>query len=90
MKDIEDPFIIKLQDGLSPSCRTGFCNFVLSIPARLYSPYLAGFWMLVWYLCADSLLAFKGSIVLAIGVYLMAMLNLIYKDGRPFWNNVDI
>ena len=46
--------------------------------------------MVAWYLCADSLLAFKGSIVTAVGIYFMALLNLIYKDGRPFWNDSRI
>lgn len=46
--------------------------------------------MVAWYLCFDSLLAFKGSIVTAVGIYFMSFLNLIYKDGRPFWNNSEI
>lgn len=46
--------------------------------------------MISWYLYADSLLAFKGSFVTCIGLYFLAFLNIIYKDGRPFWNNKDI
>jgi hypothetical protein len=69
---------------------TGFCNILLSFPSEIYSPFYAGAWMVAWYLCADSLLAFKGSIVTAVGIYFMALLNLIYKDGRPFWNDSRI
>ena len=46
--------------------------------------------MIGWYLCADSLLAFKGAIVTCVGIYMIAFMNIIYKDGRPFWNNKSI
>lgn len=46
--------------------------------------------MLSWYLFADSLLAFKGALVTAIGIFIVSFLNMIYKDGRPFWNSPEI
>ena len=46
--------------------------------------------MIIWYLVADSLLAFKGALLTSIGIYLMSFLNIIYKDGRPFWNSAVI
>jgi hypothetical protein len=46
--------------------------------------------MIIWYMVADSLLAFKGALLTSIGIYIMSFLNIIYKDGRPFWNSYEI
>lgn len=84
MKDVEDPFIVQVQS--TGFCTTGFCNKLISAPAQIFQPFVAGLLMVAWYLCFDSLLAFKGSIVTAVGIFFVSFLNLMYKDGRPFWN----
>lgn len=87
MKNIEDPFIINVQAALPENCLVGVCNTLLSFPDTLFDPFYTPLMMIVWYLCADSLIAFKGCLVTCIGMYMLAFLNIIYKDGRPFWNS---
>ena len=63
---------------------------VISAPMVIFNSFFSGALMLFWYLCADSLLAFKGALVTAIGIFLVSFLNIVYKDGRPFWNSDTI
>ena len=70
--------------------KSGWCNIMISFPLTLFDPFYTPFLMVIWYLAGDSLLAFKGSIVTCIGLFWLAFLNIIYKDGRPFWNSAEI
>jgi hypothetical protein len=90
MKQVEDPMITDLQNNLSVSCQTGWCNRLLSFPMVLFNSFFSGALMVVWYLCADSLLAFKGAVMQAVGIFIVSFLSIIYKDGRPFWNSAEI
>jgi hypothetical protein len=45
---------------------------------------------LVLYLCTDTLIAFKSTIVYCIGVYLLVILKVIYQSPRPFWTSFEI
>lgn len=95
MKEWEDPMIRNLQQNLEKetsryNCTYGLCNTLISVPIWLFDPFYAGFLMIIWYMVADSLLAFKGALLTSIGIYIMSFLNIIYKDGRPFWNSYEI
>jgi hypothetical protein len=46
--------------------------------------------IIVLSLSTDSLIAFKSALTLNFGVLLICVLNLIYKDGRPFWYEFSI
>ena len=37
-------------------------------------------------LVADSLLTFKTTILTTIGIYMLGMIQIAFKDGRPFWD----
>ena len=41
-------------------------------------------------LVADSLLTFKTTILTTFGIYLMGVMQLAFKDGRPFWDVAGI
>ena len=93
MKPAEDRWISQIQANIMknhPECLLGFCNRFISFPEFVFSSIPQGFLMLSWYLVADSLLAFKGALVTAIGIFTVSFLNMIYKDGRPFWNSDQI
>lgn len=48
------------------------------------------FAMMFLYLTTDSLLAFKSAIITCFGYYILTVLKLLYKDGRPFWLSQEI
>jgi hypothetical protein len=68
----------------------GTCNLILSIPQYLFDPKWTMFLNILWYLCADSLIAYKGALLQASGIFILSFLNMVYKDGRPFWDSTEI
>jgi len=48
------------------------------------------FFMELFYLTTDSLLAFKSAIITCFGYYILTCLKLLYKDARPFWLSTEI
>lgn len=46
--------------------------------------------MMLLYLVTDSLLAFKSAIITCFGYYILTVLKLLYKDGRPFWLSQEV
>jgi hypothetical protein len=62
----------------------------MDIPLILVKPHVTCLFMLFFYLCTDSLIAFKSAIITCFGLYTITFLKLLYKDGRPFWLNSEI
>lgn len=62
----------------------------VGFPIFLCSPVATNLALLTLYLCTDSLNAFKTAFLTQIGYYLLSVLELFYKDARPFWNNAQI
>jgi hypothetical protein len=88
MKSIEDEFIIvPLQESLPEECKSGICNQIIAIPLYLFNGSTTVFLCIGYYLCGDSLLAFKGAFLLCSGFFMLTALTMLIKDGRPFWNN---
>lgn len=38
----------------------------------------------------DSLIAFKSAFLTCIGIFAMGVMNMFYKDSRPFWDAMSI
>lgn len=57
----------------------------LKMPIWLFNVQTTCLFMFLFFLCTDSLIAFKSSILTCFGIYFMTFLKLLYKDGRPFW-----
>lgn len=55
------------------------------IPIYLVTPHMTCLFMSMFFLCTDSLIAFKSAILTCFGLYFITFLKLLYKDGRPFW-----
>ena len=62
----------------------------LDIPLFLVSPYNTCFFMMIFYLSTDSLIAFKSALLTCFGFYVITFLKLLYKDPRPYWLNPNI
>jgi hypothetical protein len=43
--------------------------------------------MIVLSLCTDSLIAFKGAFLTCMGLFFLSLLNIFFKDPRPFWTS---
>ena len=41
-------------------------------------------------LVADSLLTFKTTLLTTLGIYMLGMTQIAFKDGRPFWDVAEI
>lgn len=48
------------------------------------------FFMMLFYLTTDSLLAFKSALITSFGYFILTVLKLLYKDGRPFWLSNEV
>ena len=46
--------------------------------------------LFVLMLVAVSALAYKTTLVTCIGIYLLAFMQMMFKSGRPFWDNAEI
>ena len=44
----------------------------------------------VLFLFSDSLIAFKSTLLLCFGLYIMTFLKIIYQSPRPFWVDGDV
>jgi len=60
------------------------------IPLVLVRPWASIFFMMLFYLTTDSLLAFKSALITSFGYFILTVLKLLYKDGRPFWVSKEI
>jgi len=92
MKGVEDPLIIDLQAATTNTTwgNGGTMDNIITGIFFAFDPYFAGILQIIWFLLADSLLAFKGSMVSMAGIFSLTMLNLLYSDGRPYWNTTKI
>ena len=41
-------------------------------------------------LVGDSALAYKTALVTAMGIYILAFIQMMFKSGRPFWDAANI
>lgn len=73
--------IANLQQSIG---RSDFLLAFNEIPLILVKPWTTTFFMMLLYLTTDSLLAFKSSLITSFGYYILTVIKLFYKDGRPF------
>jgi hypothetical protein len=38
----------------------------------------------------DSLIAFKCGLTTSFGIFFICFMSMLYKDGRPFWEKLEI
>jgi len=43
--------------------------------------------MIALFLYSDSLLAYKSTILTCFGLFILSLLNILFKDPRPFWTS---
>ena len=84
--------IIPLQRSLPGECKNRFeyCNLLVSIPIYITSSYATSIIIIILSLSTDSLIAFKTALTLNFGIMILCFFEMIYKDGRPFWNSMEI
>jgi hypothetical protein len=63
---------------------------LLSIPIYLADLRSSVLILAIQYLMTDSLIAFKSCYLTCFGIFALSIMNLVYKDGRPFWNEKTI
>jgi hypothetical protein len=87
LTDVEIPMIhnIQVAFGANPLLLDFF-----EVPLVLVRPVFTMLLMMFLYQTTDSLLAFKSAIITCLGYYILTVLKLLYKDGRPFWINQDV
>lgn len=83
LQDSENNLIVNIQT------RFGTDNEALQklfkVPIWLVKPETTTLFMCLFFLCTDSLIAFKSGLLTCFGIYVITFLKLLYKDGRPFW-----
>lgn len=84
---LEIPMIENLQKTLGDNETLQIFN---EIPLVLVRPWASIFFMMLFYLTTDSLLAFKSALITSFGYFILTVLKLLYKDGRPFWVSKEI
>ena len=45
---------------------------------------------MIFFMCTDSLLAYKATFCYCIGSVMMTILKLVYREPRPYWTNIEI
>ena len=76
----ENDFIVYLQKNLS-----FIPDWVFEVFFRIYTTNNTLIFQIWFFLCDDSLLAFKASIIYCTGIYLFMLLKLLFQDPRPYW-----
>lgn len=66
------------------------CSKFIDLPTLLFSWRSTCAVMIALSACFDSLIAFKSAFLTCMGIYTMAVLNMFYKDSRPFWESIKI
>jgi len=62
-----------------------WANHFISIPLYLLNVRATCLFMMIFYMCGDSLIAFKGAFLNGFGIYLLYLIAIVFRDGRPFW-----
>ena len=78
--------ILPLQEKLAISTDDPLNGF-MSSPIYLFNARTTVFFMMSLYMFTDSLIAYTTAFTTCIGIYILAFLNLLFKDGRPFWTS---
>ena len=91
VKPVEQALILRLQD-LPEYCinKGDWCNVIISSGHELFERDSCLIVIYILLLVADSLLTFKTTLLTTLGIYFLSMLQLAFKDGRPFWDVADI
>jgi hypothetical protein len=42
--------------------------------------------LIITQMYTDSLIAFKVGLTTSFGIFLVAFISMLFKDGRPFWD----
>lgn len=61
------------------------CFKFLRSPYYILSPSITAALMIGLSMGTDSLIAFKSAFLTCIGIYIISVLNIFYKDPRPYW-----
>ena len=67
-----------------------WCNVLLSGTQYIFNKEEIVVILYLLVLMCDSLLSFKSTILGTLGIYLLGMVQLAFKDGRPFWDKAEI
>ena len=70
--------------------KNSWCNIIITAPIWLMEARNVQLVFYFLHLCTDSLLTFKTTILTCFGIYMLALLQMLFKSGRPFWDNPDI
>ena len=93
MKPVEQELVLHVQEDVLPGyCTTKgqWCNFLLSSTHYVFNRQECMVVIYILVLVADSLLTFKTTILTTFGIYVMGVMQLAFKDGRPFWDVAGI
>ena len=93
IKPHEQKLILHMQsESLPEKCVTQgtWCNLLLSGTQYIFNKEEIVVILYLLVLMCDSLLSFKSTILGTLGIYLMGMVQLAFKDGRPFWDKAEI
>ncbi|TNV86647.1 hypothetical protein FGO68_gene16613 [Halteria grandinella] len=83
-KKVENPIIVTLQQHfISPSLIIDLANRVLDLTEVETVRYV----LFALYLSGDAILATKSALVTFFGEFLLVMLQITYKEPRPFWTS---
>jgi hypothetical protein len=90
----EQNLILKLQEKLDYDafCMTKgtWCNNLIWGPISLMETMSLPLVFYLLHLLSDSLLTFKTTLLASFGIYTLALLQMAFKSGRPFWDRADI
>lgn len=88
-KPVEQDLILHIQADVLPEyCleRGAWCNVLLSSSHYIFNRQECIVVIYILALVADSLLTFKTTILTTLGIYMLGMIQIAFKDGRPFWD----
>ena len=66
------------------------CTVVMSTSRYIFDTEIIIEVLFMLMLVGDSALAYKTTLVTAIGIYILAFIQMMFKSGRPFWDQADI
>ena len=90
----EQKLILKLQAKFNSDgeCfKAGeWCSRLLYAPVMMMTPDNVNLIFYFLHLLFDSLLTFKTTLLTCVGLFWLSVLQMIFKSGRPFWDQSDI
>ena len=89
IQEKENELIKKLQTGKDYDNPSVFSRF-LWLCCKLTDNYVTMLVGMVLFLAADSLIAFKTTLLYCFGLFLITVLKMFYLSPRPFWVDPQI